>query len=243
MPSIKKKALALAAASNADKPTLLAMQTELETNPEYSLEADPTGALGLSDKEKDFIKWYAQHRNIAVAAQIAGMSVDEGLAAYKKMASQSELRRISTAIQLRQLNTKALDVDQIGSMLSAYVLDKVPDADRLSSKEKMDAMKMLLDINAAKAEIVNDPAKAEIIDVESQVKTLSVDSIKSLLKQSKENDAVTEEKEKMIDQIDSESKLSNDDLKYLRSLSVKELAELLNEQHRLLNGQKEDEKK
>lgn len=214
------------------------INNELNTNPKYSLEADPTGALGMSQEQKEFIKWFTENRNIPVAAELAGINYQDAISIYKKMSTQSELRRINIAMQTRQLMTKVMDVDQVGAMLSSYVLDIVPECERLGSKDKLKALDMLIELNQLKSQMVNDPKKAEAIDVESEVKDLSVDSIKALLKQSKENDEISAKKEQMIDKIDSDSALSNDDLHYLRSLSVKQLSDLMSDQTTALKNAK-----
>lgn len=232
--AIKNELLAKAANSPVKSEDLYAIRDSIEADPEYSLDVDPKGILGMTDTEKSFTKWYIQHRNIPVAAQLTGISNDDGIAIYRKMSFQSELRRISNAIQIRQINQETMTVDQIGSMLTSYVLDKVPDVDRLDPKQKMEAMRLLLDINQLKTTMLEDPRVVEVVEVKEQIKDMSVDTIKALLEQGKKMDVENAEKEKMIDELDKDSTLTNDDLHYLRSLSTEDLKNMLNEQTEIL---------
>lgn len=227
----------LAKATNAPVRTedLHALQTQIENNPLYALEVDPDGSLGMNETEKEFTKWYVQHRNIPVAAQLAGINNDEGIAIYRKMSFQSELRRISNAIQIRQINQSTMTVDEIGSMLTSFVLDKVPEVDRLDTKQKMEAMRLLLDINELKTNMVEDPKVVEVIEVKEQLKDMSVEAIKALLEQGKKMDSENNEKEKIIEELDKDSTLTNEDLRYLRSLSSDQLKDMLNDQVKILH--------
>lgn len=230
MKTTRKELLAKALAMPIDKESIAAMAEELETDPQYSLEPDPTGELSMTTREKEFVRWYVQHRNIAVASQLAGISVEDGMQIYKSFACQSELTRINMAYKLRQLNMSTLTLEQIGSVLTGYVFDQLPDADQLSTKDKMAAMKMIMDIHALKQKIVEESKPLDVVDVESQVKDLSVDAIKALIDKTKTSDADNAEKEELIKKIDNESALSNEDLHYLRSLTVEDLQMLLKDQ-------------
>lgn len=223
-------------ATSVETRDLIALKEQIDNNPVYSLAVDPDGSLGLTNAEKEFTSWYIQHRNIPVAAQLAGITPEQGIAIYRKMSVQSELRRISNAIQIRQINQEALNIDQIGSILSSYILDKTVEVDRLSPKEKMEAMRLLIDINELKEKVIDDPKTVEVIEVQEQIKDLSVESIKALLAQGKQMDVENSEKEKLISEIDKDSTLSNDDLRYLRSLSVESLKDLLNQQTAILKN-------
>src|SRR5574344_118679 len=207
---------------------------KLDEDPEYSLEPDPTGCLAMSDKEKTFIKNYIQFRNIPIAAQLTQISQDEGEAFYRSLSFKSEVRRLNNAMYQRQFATKMLTVDQIGGYLSSLLQDQVPEVDRLSSKDKPEVAKMLIEMNVMKSAAVNDPVKYNVIEVEAQVKDLSVRSIKALISQSKQTDEESKKKEQMITELDKDNSLTNDDLMYLRSLPASELLKLLDEQHQKL---------
>lgn len=226
----KKDYLKNALVSPLSADTLVEVKKRLDSDPFYSLAVDPTGELNMSKEAKDFTKWYIQHRNIPVAAQLAELDIDEAMLIYKSDKCQAEILRINNAMKMRQLNNNMLTVDQIGSMLTAFVMDQVPEADRLSTKDKMTALGQLLDINAKKQQILEEADDEEIIDVSDDVENLSVDAIKNLLNKSKSKDTENDEKERLINVIDEDSMLSNDDLKYLRSLSVADLRKLVKEQ-------------
>lgn len=217
------------------------MKDQLETLPEYSLEPDPTGELRMTGTERQFTKWYSQHRNIVVASQLAGISVEDGMEIYRSIKFQNELHRINIAYQLRQINTSALTMDQITSVLSSYVLDIVPEADRLSTREKLNALKMLADLNMAKTKIIENATPVDVIDVESKVEDLSVDAIKQLIESSKAMDKQNDKKEEMIKMIDNTSVLSNEDIIYLRSCSIEQLQSILDEQNEALKKKNEED--
>lgn len=236
----RNELLAKALSNPLDNETITAVASELDSNPKYSLEPDPTGEYGMTTAEKNFTKWYVQHRNIAVAAQLAEVSVEDGMAIYRSFACQSELRRIDLAWKLRQINSSTLTLDQMGAMLTSYILDQMPAAERLSTKDKMSAMKMVMDIHALKQKVVEEATPIDAVDVESQVKDLSVDALKALIQKTKVIDNENDEKEEMIKALDNESALSNDDLHYLRSLPVEELKKLVDEQQDLQFTQTEE---
>lgn len=228
----RNELLAKAIAMPLNEKSIAEIADELDTNPRYSLDPDPTGELGMTTTEKNFTKWYLQHRNIAVAAQLAEISVEDGMAIYRSFACQAELQRIDMAWKLRQLNNSTLTLDQIGSVLTGYVFDQMPEAERLSTKDKMSAMKMIMDIHALKQKVIEDAQPVDVVDVESQIKDMSVDALKALIEKTKASDTENDEKEALINVIDDTSVLSNDDLRYLRSLSVSQLKSLIEEQQR-----------
>ena len=134
----------------------------------------------------------------------------------------------------------SVTLDQMGAMLTSYILDQMPAAERLSTKDKMSAMKMVMDIHALKQKVVEEATPIDAVDVESQVKDLSVDALKALIQKTKVIDNENDEKEEMIKALDNESALSNDDLHYLRSLPVEELKKLVDEQQDLQFTQTEE---
>ena len=226
----RNELLTKALSNPIDKERMMAVATELDTNPRYSLEIDPTGELGMTKQEKEFTKWYIEHRNVAVAAQLAEIPVEDGMAIYKSFACQSELRRIAMVWQLRQLNNSTMSLDHIGSVLTGYVFDQLPESAQLSTKDKMAAMRMIMDIHALKQKVIEDARPIDAIDVEEQIKDLSADALKSLIEKTKSMDVEVEEKEEMIKELDDDSLLSNDDIHYLRTLPVEQLKQLIKDQ-------------
>lgn len=239
----KSELLARALKNQLDEPTLRAVADTLNEDPKYALEVDPTGMLGMSEKEKNFTKWYMQHRNIAVASQLAGVSVEDGMLIYASFACQSELSRMDMAYKLRQLNNSTLTLEQIGSILTGYVLDQLPEVERLSTKEKIGAMKMIIDLHALKQKVIEEAKPIDVVDIEDQIKDMSVDGLMTLIEQTKSSDIENDEKEQLIMQIDDASALSNDDLHYLRTLSIKELKKLLKEKNEMEHKTSEKKEK
>lgn len=204
---------------------------KLATSPEYSLEPDPLHALALTDDEKNFIRAYINWRNLPIVADLTGLSLDECKEYYNKLSIKQEIRRISDVMYLRQFNEKMLNIDEIGGYLTAVLQDHVPEADRLPAKDKLAVAKLLIDINAVKREAVDKPNVIDAVDVK-EVESLSVDSIKNLISKSKADDEIQRQKEQIIETLDKDDVLSNEDLQFLRNMTLDQLIKLQQDQQR-----------
>lgn len=208
--------------------TLSEHQEDLDSNPEYSLEPDPTNYYGMSSKQKEFVKYYVNFKNIAVAAELAGLDIEDAKGIFTCYSTQQEIRRINRAMYQRQFRTKMLSIEQIGSYLSALLMDEnVPDADRLKTNEKLRVAQMIIDLNDYRKNAIDNPSLLTTQDVETQVKTLSIDTIRNLLYH-KNLEEASKEKDKLIEQLDVDNLLTHEEILYLKTLSVKDLLELVN---------------
>ena len=52
------------------------LSAELETNPEFSLDVDPTDKYSMSEEQKTFIKNYVEFKSIPMAAELSGLDID-----------------------------------------------------------------------------------------------------------------------------------------------------------------------
>lgn len=209
---------------------------ELDTNPEYSLIVDPTNKYALSTTTKEFVRYYIEYRNIGTAATFCNIENDEALEIFSSFAVQQEIRRISKALYHRQFSKKMLSMDEICGFLSSLIEDsEVPIADRLSNKDKLSVIRLLIEINKYKIEAMTDPSILMMKDITELVKDLSVGAIKSLINQNNSKDNENNINSEIIKYANSERIKKNEptllpeEAAYIESLSADEALKLLNE--------------
>ena len=203
----------------------------LETDPRFSLEVDPTNQYNFTDIERDFIEQMVQYKNLKFVGNIMlDISFEEALKIYKKYNVQNEIKRINLALYARRFATKMADLDMLGGYLTTALTDEnVAVADRLSGKDKLMAVRLLIDINQLKQNMIEKPEIIDVIDVEEDLKKLSVKNIQNLIENSVNDDKVVKKKEDLINEIDKDNLLSPEELTYLRNQSIEELEKLLKE--------------
>lgn len=202
---------------------------DIESNPLYSTTPDPEGKLGLNEDMIKFIENYVQTKNISLASNLAGITPQKGRAYYNNYIIANEIRRINQALVHRQFSTKMLNLTQVGGWLTSQITGKdVPVVDRLSPRERLSAAKLIVDINELQMRGFTSPQKVlDFSTIQDDVKDMSVDDIKKLISTTKGENAL-EEKEKIINAINSDGTLSPDDLSSLRASSIEELKDILN---------------
>lgn len=201
---------------------------EIEEDPQYSLEPDPTGELQMSDTQKDFIRHYVEFKNINAAAELTYIDADTAKAFFVAYNTQQEIRRINRALYHRQFAAKLVSLDDIGGYLSSLLTgDNVPLADQLKTTEKLRVIELLLRVNEMKSQSMQDPSQLANSDIESQLKKLSVKTIQQLLVQ-QNNTVVIQQKNDAINKLD-DGTLSVEEKAYLSSLPMSELLKLIDE--------------
>ena len=197
------------------------LSVELDTNPEYSLEVDPTNKYGFNELQKQFIRYYIKYKNIPLAASLACIDNEMATQIFSMYEVEQEIRRISRALYLRQFKHKMLTIDQISGWLSSLITDEfVPDADRLKTTDKLRVAQMLIDLNDFKRNAYADPNAVMTLNIEDQLKEISVDAIKRLIySTSKDSD----DKDKVIDEIRLKKTLTVEEVAYLKTLPTKDL--------------------
>ena len=203
----------------------LALKTELNENPEYSLVVDPTDKYSMSETQKAFIKNYVNFKSIPMAAELTGIDLDTAKSYFVAWSSQQEIRRINKAMYQRQFSHELLTIDELGGYLSSLITDEdVPLADRVKTMDKVRIAQMLIDLQLYKNQAINNPAELMNIDLEGEIKELSVQSIKMLLYQKKSK------KENRKDIIDvSANDLLPEEEAFLKTLPADELLKLIDE--------------
>lgn len=203
---------------------------ELDADKEYSLEVDPLNKYNMGDAQKSFIKYYVEFKNVPLASKMAGIEQEVGEAYFISYSSQNEIRRINKALIQRQFLAKMMSLDDIGGYLTSLITeDNVPLADRLKTREKLEVIKMLMDLNVMKSRCIENPSTLNNSDLDREIKELSVDTIKQLLNAS----GVKEKKKEAINEIKkNNSSLTPEELSYLESLPTTTLLNLLDENNK-----------
>ncbi len=191
-------------------------------------DVDKDGKYELSDVQKEFVKYYIEFKNIPLAAQFIG--IDEALAVdiFKGYGVQEEIKRINTELYRKKFNNKMLSLSELGSYISSLITNEdVPINEQLNKKEKLDAVRLLINIYDLKNKAIDNPAELNVYDytTEEEIKKLSLSSIKSLLNEKGKE----EKKNELIKTIDRAGLLTIEDKALMQSLSIDELVTLLNE--------------
>lgn len=228
---------------------------KLDTDKKYSLEVDPFGKYKLSETHREFIANYARFQNIPIAAKITGIDEETALDYFNSYATKVELRRINLALYHRAFATKMLNLDEVGGYLTSIIIgENIADAEKITTKDKLSAAKMILDIHKMKQEGLNNPDNIIDIDVSAQLKDLSAETLKAMLDtserqrqakieeeqkpfvevkkfNSEQRDEAKEYYDKMEEQAEQESseEAVEDDYEELNDLSQEELLAMLEE--------------
>lgn len=206
-------------------------RTELETNPIYSLEIDPKNVYHFSSLEREFIQNMIQFKSVKfVSIALMNLEIADGLEIYNKYAVQEEIKRINLAMYARRFCSKMADLDALGGYLTTAITDDyVAEADRLTAKEKLAAVKMLIDLNELKSKALQNPEIIDMVAIENDIKSLKVDDIKMLIENTDENDKMIQEKNELIAKIDADGLLTPEEVTYLRTLRIDELKKITKE--------------
>lgn len=200
----------------------------LDTDSKFSLEVDPENKYNMSDTQKEFIAFYVQYKNVPLAAKLAGIEEDAAMDYFNKYSSKMEIRRINLALYHRAFATKLLSVDEIGGYLTSLLVgENIAEAEKLGKKDKLQVVKLLLEINQMKQNMISNPKEIiDAIDVQEQLNELSVETIQKMIEVS--NDKEKQKKEDLIEEVrEKNSYLTPEEIAQLNSMSTKELMELL----------------
>lgn len=213
-----------------------ALMTALLKDPQYSLEPDPTGKLKLSSTEKRFIQAYSEYRSIPVACIVAGITEEEGREIYFDPRCSDERQRLNRVRNYRRFSKRLLSLDEIGGYLTSLLIDEdIAEGDLLSSKDKLQVTKQIMDIHKLKAEALTNPRVIENIDFsDKDVEDLTPEELRRLIDETKKGRVdIDAKKQELITKINSDQLLDSTDLDYLWSCSVEELEKLLNDYNKI----------
>lgn len=218
----------------APTPTGEELMNMNKDDPTYSLEVDPTGKLHMDDDTKEFVRLYCEYKNLAVVANLLGIDPDSAKTYMNDMYVMQEIRRINKAQYRMRIATKMMSLDEIGGYLTTMIADDVPIGDQVGIKEKMNAARMIIDINKLKQESMSNHEVIEALPVENLTEKLSkltANEIKALIyketSQTKINETMAK-KNVLIEKIDpARSKLTPEERAVLETLSIEELDNLV----------------
>lgn len=197
---------------------------EIQTNPLYSLEADPLGTYGFDDETKQFVKLYAEYESISTVCEIMSIEVKKGRIYYFQRAVQNEINRIKNAMYHRQFATRLLNVNEIGGYLTSLLMDNVPKSQRISSKQKISVAKMLLDINfQVNTALKDDPNILDETEINKKLEKLNINELKQLISVDKETQTDRDKKQEIIKEHVDINTLSDKELESLLSLDIQDL--------------------
>ena len=206
-------------------------KVELETNPKFSLDVDPLRQYDFTNLEVDFINFMVQYKNIKFVARLL-LDIDEkeAIEIYKKYEVQEEIKRINLAMYARRFCSKIADLDALGGYLTTALTDEnVPIADRLSGKDKLIAVRLLMELNQIKSDMITKPEVIDVVAVEAEIKKLNIKDIEKLIENSEDDDKIIQKKNEIISKIDKDGLLSSEEITYLKTQSIEELNKLLKE--------------
>lgn len=211
-------------------------QSELASNPEFSLDPDPTGELGLSITEKCFVQHYVNFKSIATAAELAGIEPDVAQEYFVSYKIQQEIRRINRALYHRQFMCKLLTLDDLGGYLSSLLMDEnVPIADKLKTGEKLRVVELIMRLNEMKSAAMQNPAEFAARDIETQLKDLSVATIQNMLA----TNSSIKEKTEIVNRMD-DGTLTPEEKAFLTTLPVQELLKMCEDLNKKKGGGNDD---
>lgn len=202
---------------------------QLDTNPKYSLLVDPENRYNMTDQQKSFIEYYVNFKSVSTAAQMARLTQQEATQYFVAFSTQQEIRRLNLAMYHRQFANRLLNLDEIGGYLTSLLTgNNVALADQPKNiGERLQIVKLLIDINKLKIEGLQNPDVIMVQDVDAQIKDLSLATVKSLLAQSnKPKEAIDVPIEGM----------GIEESAYLSTLNTSELLKLIEESNGEVNG-------
>lgn len=196
----------------------------LESDPQYSLEVDPENKYNMSEIQKKFISLYVEMKSLDAVGVLLDVDRQTLLELYSMYSTKREIARINQALYQRRFQRKMLDLEQIGGYLTSLLLDEdIPLTEKLSSKDKLEVVKMLIDLNVKQRKAIEDPITVAYQDIDVQIKEMSVETIKKLL----EFGGKPEEKKDLVEKLDENDTLTPEEKAYLKTLPTKTLIELI----------------
>lgn len=199
----------------------------------YSLAVDPDNDYDFSDEHKNFIRLMVEYDDCEYVARRLNITDKKAKEYYFANGTQAEIMRINSAIYHRQFTTKMLNMQEVGGYLTALITDNVQAKNRISAKQKLQAAKMLIDINEKQAKIIDDPTVIDVVpeSFDEQIKDLGVVALKNLLEANKTKEVNPKiSREEIIEQLKMDKHLSDEEAETLNSMDTSELLKLLEDE-------------
>lgn len=202
--------------------------SEEEKNALHVLDKDDEG-YAFSELEKRFITQWIDFKNLVVVSATLGISQKDSSLILTNSHVRKEIDRLSLARMKFRFARRILTLDDCESYLTTAITDEgVALSDQLNSKEKLNAMRLLLDIKQMKADSLSNPTIIDNTPIEQQLEELSIETIKQLL------DTKLEKKEDIANNIAVRQQIiqkipqaSESEKKDINSMSPNELLKII----------------
>lgn len=204
--------------------------SEEERNSLNVLDMDDEGYV-FSDLEKRFIKQWIDFKNLVVVSATLGISQKDSSVILTNPHIRKEIDRLSLARMRFRFARRILTLDECESYLTTTITDEgVALSDQLNAKDKLSAMKLLLDVKQMKADSLSNPTIVDNTPVEKQLEELSIETIKQLLdtKLDKKDDIATNiaVRQQVIQSLPN---ISESEKKDINSMSPEELLKIVDQ--------------
>lgn len=189
---------------------------------------DPTGMHEFTEDERVLIETWIQYKNLDLVSQVTHLDMPSLLNKINSYYISNEIKRIEETYNQMRLCKGIMSLDDMQSYLSSMIVDfDMPYAERIAPKDKLNAIKTLMQVKMAKEQSFK-PDVIDVLPTEEDLDNLSVESIKLLLNQEVDNDTL-QNKDKIINEIMqlTDVKLYSNNYDLLKGKSIKELDDML----------------
>lgn len=204
----KKKTNRLSPVSNKYEEEEI-MGVDLKTHQELNMKVrdwDEFKVHKFTDVEKEFIVTWLNTYNLDIVKETLSISNGDAMKIFNNFYVSKEISRLEKEIALYRTSQKIMSLDEIQSYLSTWILDyNIPISQRLSNKDKLEAIKLLEKIKEYKDKAFD--GDLEVIDVipnEEELDNLSINDIKKILDERNLKGKLEEKKEEIL-KIESDS--------------------------------------
>lgn len=171
---------------------------------------DEFGVHRFTDIEKEFIVTWLNTYNLEMVETTLDMDEKDVMKMLSNFYISKEISRLEKEVALYRTSQKIISLDEIQSYLTTWVLDyDIPISQRLSTKDKLEAIKLLEKIKEYKGKAFD--GNLDVIDVipnEEELDNLSINDIKKILDERSLKGKLEEKKEEIL-------KIETDSNKYM----------------------------
>lgn len=164
----------------------------------------------FTDIEKEFIVTWLNTYNLEIVKETLNIDEKDIMKMFNNFYISKEISRLEKEVALYRTSQKIMSLDEIQSYLTTWVLDyDLPISQRLSTKDKLEAIKLLEKIKEYKDKAFD--GNLDVIDVipnEEELDNLSIDDIKKILDERSLKEKLEEKKEEIL-------KIETDSNKYM----------------------------
>lgn len=164
----------------------------------------------FTDIEKEFIVTWLNTYNLEIVKETLNIDEKDVMKMFNNFYISKEISRLEKEVALYRTSQKIMSLDEIQSYLTTWVLDyDLPISQRLSTKDKLEAIKLLEKIKEYKDKAFD--GNLDVIDVipnEEELDNLSIDDIKKILDERSLKGKLEEKKEEIL-------KIETDSNKYM----------------------------